>query len=312
MKFKFLINKWANFYYFLHNLSECQWPWPARPWNNETWQKEIGNYSKEEQNTLKKFNKVYKNHFLKIYLGKPFFIERNPWQALGKEIPSKEVNELREVFSVWQSNFEKIYKRDLPNLQSWKRKLALEQKKFSKSARLNSMSKILSNLFGCPLPKGDLKIFLMLTGKTTSQEYASGAGGERGRGLDGKSILLELSRCPLEKIDYVLGIIWHEIIHLHYFSLLRPLLLKNLKNKKSARFMEEIIIRSLFPIGIMSIKFFKTPLPITLTPARLDIVPHINLEQTVKILNLSIRYISQKQKIDSQYIRELEKILRWR
>jgi len=307
MKFNFIVSKQVNFYYFLHNLAECEWPWPARPQIKKTWEKELGTFAQEEQGALKKFKQIYKNHFLKIYLGKTFFLEKDPWKTLKKKISQKEIDSLQTIFSIWQNKFEKIYKKDLPNLQLWQKKLNSQIKKSNKTSQTKTINKILSNFYGCPKLKSKIKVYLMLSKGPSFKKYASGASGERGRGLDGKSILIELSRCPTKKINYVMGILWHEIIHCQFSSCrLMPLLLKEVKNKKIADQLEEIINRSLFPIGILSMKFFNAPPPSSLARG---FISNINSEQTKKILNLSEQYIQQNKKIDKKYIKNLLQIL---
>lgn len=308
MKQRFIVSKQANFYYFLHNLAECEWPWPARLENSKAWNKELGSFTKEEQDALKKFKKIYKNYFLKIYLGKPFFLKKNPWKALGRKITRKEIDELQKVFFIWQKKFEKIYKKDLPKLQNWQKKLKLQLKKSDKKSKTKTINRILTNLYKCPAPKNQIKVYLMLSKKPSSRKYASGASGERGRGLDGKSILVELSRCPTQKINYIMGILWHEIIHCHFSPChVMPLLSKEVKNKKIANRLEEIINRSLFPTGILSMKFFNAPSPSTLSRG---FISNINRKQTKKIINFTNQYIQRNKSFDKYYIKELLRILK--
>ena len=138
------------------------------------------------------------------------------------------------------------------------------------------------------------------------------ASGERGRSLDGKSILLELSRCPISQINYIIGIIWHETIHCCFTSYyLQPLLLNIFKKDvKKLLFLEEIITRSLFPIGIFGIKFLKMSPSLTLTSSRWETLPKINKNQTEKIIDLTTQYIQQNKKIDILYIRGIDSILK--
>jgi len=308
MEFIIITNKWANFYFFFHNLAECKWPWPYRPEINKAWKKELGSFTEKEEQAIKKFRKIYQNHFLKLYLGRPFFLEKNPWKALEKKLSQKETSDLKEIFSIWQEKFEIIYKKDLPNLQAWKRKLNLRLKRLNKSSQIKSVSKTLSVLYNCPPPKSNIRVYLMLSKEPASENYASGAGGERGRGLDGKSVLIELSRCPTQKMNYVIGILWHEVIHScfapHY---LIPLLSKILKKKKLISFIEEIINRSLFPIGILSIKLLKAPFPSTLARG---FISNIDSEQTIKIINFTNQYVQRNKSFDKYYIKELLRILK--
>ena len=129
MKFRFIISRWANFYYFLHNLAKCEWPWPYRKWHNLVWKKEIGSLTKEEKEALKMFKKIYAKYFLKKYLGNPFFLRKDPWRFLKKEIAKEDVLTLKQIFSIWSDKFEKIYQQDLPNLRRWERKLELEMER---------------------------------------------------------------------------------------------------------------------------------------------------------------------------------------
>jgi len=55
MKFRFIISKWGNFYFFIQNLSE--WHFSCRKKYNALWQKELGSLSLEEKQTLKVFKK---------------------------------------------------------------------------------------------------------------------------------------------------------------------------------------------------------------------------------------------------------------
>jgi len=304
MRFQFIVNKNANFYFFLHNLAECEWPWPYRPWNNKTWKKELGEFSREEKKALKRFKKIYRNHFLKIYLGKPFFLRKNPWQALRKKIPSKELEDLKSVFSIWQEKFEKIYEKDLPNLKKWEKMLTKEMKKNERISVMRLFQEIVEKLYKSSFPRGKIKIYLMLCGRPGA------CGGERGRGLDSNRILLELSRRLFnESMDYVIGVLCHEITHNCSHCYLQPLLLKVLKSQKKARHIEELINRTLTPIGIFSIRFLNGRLPLSLT-GKNDPIGKINPTQTVRIINLTDRYIKEKKAIDARYIKELLQILK--
>jgi hypothetical protein len=308
MNFKFKINKWANFYYFLHNLSECEWPWPYRKKNITLWRKELNNFSKKEKEALNNFKRIYKKYFLKKYLGEYFFTSNNPWSALKKDLPGKDFLMLKEVFKVWNSNFNKIYKKDLDNLKKWKKKLEKEMAKQKRNGKTVLILKKLNILYKTSKKNKEIKVQLLLSSNPTDN-YFSGASGERGRGLEGKNIILiELSRCPLERINYVIGIIWHEFIHNSFSNKkLLPLIKKITKSEKEAHRLEEIINRSLFPIGIMSIKILDTPLPLTLSRGYIS---DINSKQTIKIFNLSNKYLKEKKQFDSNYIKKLKKIIK--
>lgn len=313
MKFLFFIKKEANFYYFLHNLSECEWPWPARKDADLGWKKEFGDFTKKEKEALNNFKKIYLKYFLKVYLGKHFFLEKNAWQKLEKEIHKEDVAALRNIFWVFEKKFNILIKKQLPFLKKWKKNLTSKFDKIKNSSALKSLTQSIESLFQTSSPN-QVKIFLLFAKNKliSSDDYASGAGGERGRGLDGKSILIEFSKCPLNKIDYVSGIIWHEILHCFYVSSgFRSLLFEIFsKNSKAVSAIEEVIIRSFFPIGVLSMKFFNAPFPTTLTPSHRDLLPEINSQQTLKILKISKEYLEKNKNLDIVFIEKVTKILR--
>jgi hypothetical protein len=307
MNFEFKISKWANFYYFIHNLSECEWPWPYRKNNIILWKKELKTFSKKEKEALNNFKKIYKKYFLKKYLGKYFFIKKDPWPILKKDLPEKDFSILKEIFEVWKPSFNKIYKKDIKSIKRWKKEL---EKRFEQQKEKTKLIlKKLNALYNTSNKNKKIEVHLLLFNESKTKSYFSGAGGERGRGLEGKNIILiELSRCALERIDYVIGIIWHELIHNSFSNKNLFLLIKKLtKSKREAYKLEEMINRSLFPIGIMSIKILDTPLPLTLSRGHIS---NINSKQTIKILNLSDRYLKERKSFDSDYIKKLKKIIR--
>ncbi|MDP3052585.1 MAG: hypothetical protein Q8N22_01355 [bacterium] len=307
MKFKLILNKNANFYYFLHNLAEIKEPLHYRKWNIMPWKKELNfPFSSSEATALKKFKKKYYANFPKIYLGRFFFLEKNSWETLKNEVGQEEINILNDVFRIWKNKFFLIYRRDLPNLKKWRKKLEIEIQKLSKSSLINFINTKLIKFFNAPVPfKKKLKIYLMLCGTSNT------ASGERGRGLDGKSILIEISRCPTHQINYVIGVIWHEYVHCCLASYhLRPLLLNFFKNDSKVLFAEEIIVRSLFPTGIFGIKFFKICPPSTLTSSKWETLPKINKKQTKMVIDLTDQYLQKEKKIDTFYVKKIGRILK--
>lgn len=304
IKFTPILNKNANFYYFLHNFSKIEEPFHYRKWNILIWKKELS-LTKSDQIVLSIFKKIYYKYFPKVYLGKYFFLKRQPWKFLKKKVFQKDINILRKIFDIWKEKFELIYNKDLPNLKKWKVKIEQESKKMNELSLNASINTKLSKFYNVAPYKGEINVYLMLCG------LKNNASGERGRGLNKKSILVELSRCSIDKINYILGIIWHEIIH-SYFEVpyLHPLLLNFFKNHLKILFIEEMIARSLFPAGIFGAKFFKTPIPSTLTSSKWETFPRINAWQTIKIINLCNQYFEKDRKIDPLFIRKIKQILK--
>ncbi len=311
MKFRVLINRWANSYYFLHNFSQCEWPWPYRPSGPITiWEKRFGKFSREERVTLKRFKKIYHRYFLKFYLGKPFFEEKNPWKALKKKISPKDIKELEKIFSVFEKKFEIIFFEKEAFLKEWSTKLAASVK----HQPSKNIIKSLNSLFRADLNHRTFNIFLLLGNakENSFKKYAAGAGGERGRGLKEGNILLEMHmKCPFKKVDYITGVILHEITH-HYIQddiFLQKILASIFKKKQAVSFLNEVIIRALLPIGILSVRFLNAPRPLSLNPFSKSALPEIDSGQTEEIIKLTDSYIQKKKKFDRIYIKEFIKIL---
>jgi len=83
MKFKFIISKWGNFYFFVQNLSE--WHFSCRKNYNVLWQKELGILSPKEKKALKVFKKIRSNFPSgKTFFEQAFFTKKNPWNDIKK------------------------------------------------------------------------------------------------------------------------------------------------------------------------------------------------------------------------------------
>lgn len=304
MKFVPIVSKNANFYYFLHNFAKIKEPFHYRKWNISLWRKEIS-FTKKENLSFKRFNKIHFKYFPKVYIGKYFFLSQSPWVDLKKEISSKDLNVLREIFEILKKKFEVIYSKDLSNLKKWEIKLKKENRKLEENFLTKSITNKLRKFYNAVPQTKEVRAYLLLN------SLKNNTSGERGRGLDGKSIMIELSRCSLNKINYILGIIWHEIIHCQFESYhLKKLLFSILKNEIKVLFASEIIARSFFPMGILGIKFFNLPTPFTLTSSKWETFPRIDSQQTKEILALSNYYLEKNKKIDLCYIKKLKRILK--
>ncbi|MBU1092379.1 hypothetical protein KJ836_01765 [Patescibacteria group bacterium] len=249
MQFRIVIKKWANFYFFIQNLSE--WHFSNRKTYNHIWRKQLGSFSPEENNALAKFRKIRINYpESKSIFEHAFFTTNNPWPILQEKLPINEMNNLRNVFVIFKKKFEFIYKQDQPHLKSWKNNL---KKRTDQKTLVGPITKILSVIYNTKPRRKQITIYLLLS------SYLTTGGGVN---INNKSISLEISRYPLSNIGNVLGVIWHEIIHLlfekkHFIGLIRhhcPQIKDDTLN------ISEVTARLLFPAGILSHKFFATPL----------------------------------------------------
>jgi len=288
MKFEFIISKWANFYFFISNLSE--WHFSNRKEYNILWRKELGNFSAEEENALKKFKEIRSNYPSgKTFFEQSFFQEDDPWQRLKNNLPSDEYKILKDIFDLFKNKFEVLYKNDLPFLEQWQKEL---EKTANEKNLVENITKILGVLFNTSPSKEEVKIYLLFS---TSNHAGGGAN------IDEQSISVEISRYPVEQIKQILGIIWHETTHLlfqNYFFF--SLLLKHFpEDRQMVNLINEATISALFPKGILGIRLLKNK------PAAI-LCPGLNATQTVDTLNLVKEYVDQNKQFNEIY---LEKIL---
>jgi hypothetical protein len=285
MKFLFSVNKWTNFYFFVQNLSE--WHFSNQKYYNQMWKKEFGSFSTKEKESLRKFKKIHlKYPFGKQYLGRPFFLRKNPWKTLEKQLSKKELTDLKNIFSIFQSKFEVIYKKDLPLLLKWQKEL---QKKANDKLLINPINKTLAVLYNTPLLRKKIKVYLLFSSPTVF-------GGKAG--IDNKSIALEISRYPIKNIKSAIGAIWHEVIHAcfeNYYFL--PLLRKSFpRDQEAIDLLQEVTVRVVFfPGGILEKKFLKISTP-------LSGIPKKHIQSFFKLRELVKKYIQKNKPLDKEYI----------
>lgn len=290
MKFRFIISKQANFYFFVSNLSE--WHFSCEKDYNILWQKELGKFSSEEIEALKKFKVIRaKYHSGKSLFERAFFTNKTPFLKLKKSLPANEYKVIEEVFKTMEKKFDSLYKKEFSLLKMWGKELDI---KANNKILSNSIVKTLQNLFKTAPKINKINVYLLLS----SNDQTGG-----GANIDNKSLSLEISRYPIEYINHAQSIIWHEVIHLlfqnEYFN---PKLMEILKDRQKAKTVNEVVIASLFPRGILGEKFFKNSLADKLHSK-------VNPKQTEKILNLTEQLIASNKSFDDVYIKKLSIIL---
>jgi len=292
MKFSININKSANFYFFIQNLSE--WHFSNRKDYNDLWRKELGKFSEEEATALKKFKEIRLQHkSAKTIFEQAFFVSQNPWEKLKIDLPPEDYAITQKVFNNLEEKFNLLWEHDLPLLVKWQKEL---DDKINEESLLKSILDALIALFNSPSSEQEVKTYLLFS----SPIHTGG-----GANIDKQSISLEISRYPTQDVNHAIGIIWHETIHLcfqnQYFF---PLLLKQFPNDpQKVNFINEIIIGSLFPKGILGIRLLKNK------PAN-KLMANISPEQTVEIINLTKKYVNDKKPLDDKYINTIAEILK--
>ena len=284
MEFSIVINKQANFYFFVQNLSE--WHFSCRKRYNVFWTKELGDFSKEEKNALKRFKEIHlKYTFGKLYLGRHFFIEKNPWETISKKLSDGEYKEIKDTFLLLEKKFEKLYKKDYLLLENWKS--ILEK---SLNNQKDTINNILSKIYNInPLEK-DINIYLLF-----SSDDQSGGGAN----INDRSISVEVSRCHFDQKNRIAGIIWHELIHL-YFEKKYFLNLLNEKfgyKREKISLIKEMTDSLLFPNGVLG----KSLLGVK----RTSLNARISIDNKDKLIKLTEEYVKEKKKFDNSYIEKI-------
>lgn len=288
MKFGFIISKWANFYFFIQNLSE--WHFSCRKNYNALWRKELGNLTIGEKQALKVFKKIRSKYKpAKTCFEKAFFTKTNPWKLLATSLNHQEYQNIQKVFIIFQNKFEKFYNKEYPLLERWQKLL---ERTANKKILNRKITKILDNLYKTKFADKNITINVYLLPSTPDT-----TGG--GANIDKKSISLEISRYPRKKNNHALGILWHETIHLEFEKqYFYPLISQKYSYlQKDKIFINEIAAASLFPKGILGQKLLKNkPGPLYLNNF------HGQKDGFFRVMK---SYITQKKNLDTHYIENI-------
>jgi len=294
MSFNFVIKKWGIFYFFIQNLSE--WHFCNRREYNIKWKEDLPNFSLEEKKVLFKFKKLHSHYsFGELYLGRSFFTKKDPLVFLKQKLPKKDFAIIESCFLIFKKRFALFYKKELPLLKRWQ---IILKRKIDKK-QMDEIDKTVSELYNSPSLSEIITVYLL----PSTENYMGGMGGV----INDTSILLEISRLPIKKLNQALGIIWHEILHLSHYKKwqITPLLIKKLgNNKKAINLSEEMIITSLFPNGTLGARFLKNK------SQRLN--KNLSHKKANSLIKLSDQYLIKGKAIDERYLDALFKIISFR
>lgn len=286
MKFSIIIKKQGVFYFFVQNLSE--WHFSCRKDYNKLWIEELGALSKKQKIALRELKKIHQKYsFGPNYLGHYFFLKKNPWKNMKKKIPKNDLIIIKNTFSAFEEKFRSSYKKELPLLKNWQKHL---NEKINNPKLINPILKTLNNLYNAKVKSQKINIYLL-----PSTDKAAGGGA----GLNKKAITLEISRISLEQLNRVIGIIWHEVIHLLFEKIyFYPLLKRKFPQDRNAvTLIKEATASSLFPGGILSKKFLKR--------LALPLNRNLPLKESKQVLNLTALYVKKNKHFDINYIDKL-------
>jgi len=288
MALKFIpqISYYANLYFFIQNLSE--WHPSNRQKHNKEWKNRI-KISDEDSQYLMEFREIHRQFpFGGTYLGRPFFLSDDPWSELlllaGENLTIK----VREIFKIFEPYFDIIYKQDIEALETWS-KIISSADFISKSTFLNGT---LSVFYGTPIYNESCNVFLLLSTKEKN-------GGTAGT-IDDHTVTLELSNVDFKKEDMILGILWHELIHLYFRNyVFYPLLKKYTGNdQKLIGKLDELVASAFLPNGLLRKNIGEKNEQISLN-ARLDTKEIQYAQELIKA------YLSEKKTVDEKFVQAL-------
>ncbi len=291
MKFEFIISKWANFYFFVQNLSE--WHFSNRKEYNILWRKELGVFTLEEESALKSFKEIRLNYPSgKTFFEQAFFKEDDPWLKLGNSLVAEKYKTLKDIFDLFKNKFEVLYKNDLPFLEQWQKEL---EKKTSQQSSTESISKTLSVLYNVPIPEITINVYLLFSSPTRR-------GG--GANIDGSSVSVETSRqsMSIASVSQLIGLIWHETVHLcfekkYFFTLVE----KKLSNNHDAVYLvKELTVCTLFPKGVLAINFLQIN-----KNKEESLHAKIPIQYNKQLLALAEIYVQENKPFDDLYIEKI-------
>lgn len=240
MNFNIIINKEANFYFFIQNLS-C-WHDNCRKSYNSFWINETDSaLSNNEQNALQTFKTIRSKYNFKGNFEKYFYFPDN---MSSNFFLDDDKNDLEDIFRIFKKRFELIYKKEETKLKEWE-KILIE--KFLDSKTNTEIFNVLNTFFDFKPENTTINVILLMS----SPDMNGG-----GANIDKHSVTLEISETTTNKINEVMSIAWHEIIHLLYKSKIMTVLINSGMTVTEADAVEETINSYLFPKGVLAKKFF--------------------------------------------------------
>jgi len=192
------------------------------------------------------------------------------------------VKNLKKVFSTFSCRFNNLFNEDSEYLQEWKKTL---KERINNKELIQNFNSTLSFLFNTKPLEKNIKIYLLLSSP-------SQCGG--GANMDKKSITLEISRYPISKANQVVGIIWHELIHLYFEKSYYMPLLERKFDQETANLVKEATASFLLPNGILGKSF--------LNINKLSLNIKISTDYNKLLLDLTNEYVKSKRPFDEFYI----------
>lgn len=317
MLFEFYFSKNANSFHIVSNLTGWHFSCNHRL-NKEILQKTGGLSDKEKQSLaqLKLLLEKYNFGSKKGFIGNPFLTnpDEKTWQAVSEYLETNEIKQLKEIFTVFQNRFNKLWPETKKSLEVWKSELSYE----AKSKTFKAIEKDLVTFLATRSQENCLIKVYLLASATNS------CSGQRNIGEN--ALTLECSGVSQEKHkNIVCSCLWHESIHAaleKYY--LNPLIWSFLKEKdqsilkshpvvktvqEPSIIFREGVISTLFSQGILAKKYFDIRVKIpekeklkNLSSEKAQSLAFWCVYCAENLKDLTENYLEQKKKIDKEYL----------
>jgi len=288
------IIRYANLYFFIQNLSE--WHFSNRKDHNKTWHNEL-HFSAEAESRLDEFKKIHQQYpFGDKYLGRPFFLHKDPWPAVKLLVGKDDSAKIKNIFAILEPYFDTIYMKDEVALKKWE--MIIAKPEFVTSA--SYINNTLASFYGCAPYNENCLIYLLLS----TEKRRGGTAGT----ISNNAITLELSRTPMELEKHMSNVLWHELIHLYFRDFVfYPLLEKCTDgNREMMGKIDELVASSLLPNGLLKQNSL-APVEESRTHGYFN--ARINAEKKIiNVQKLIYPYLQQKEMVDINLAQELCKI----
>lgn len=290
--FKPEVSCYANFYFFIQNLSE--WHFSNRKTHNEVWRDELS-FSPEAEDCIRSFKEIHQKYpFGDRYLGRPFFLYKDPWPEV-ELLAGKDSIEIKNIFTTIEQYFNTIYLKDQVNLKQWAE--IISRPEFAANAQY--INNTLANFYGCAPYNENCVVYLLLSTEKSN-------GGTAGT-ISNSAITLEVSRAPLTSEKHISRVLWHELTHLYFRNcLLTPLLEKGIDNNRELiGRIDEFVASALLPKGLLKENALSSPIE-SKTFGYFN--TRFGSEEIIEIQKLIYPYLEQKRAMDKHLVLELCRI----
>jgi len=341
MRFKFIVSKTANQFFFISNLAE--WHFSCRKEYNQQWLNKTGPLKALEKKALKYFKTLLEKNNLSYknkkefkagnskFIGKIFYTtkESQTWRKLTKDFSRREAEQIKKIFGIFSSRFNKVWSPE-NNKRTMILKESMRQKNYQK------IFQGVETFFGFKNREELINIIILYSPLDWDETSAGSAN------VGNSYITLELPHLKRNtwQLDFSIGIIAHEISHIFYRSsssidiagklIKKERLSSNIPSKlfpqrNAPEIVDEVITSSLVPSGYLAEKFnnFK-PTDIHFSDSNMQAIgdAYNNLlnnkaASTSRIIKyftwqlypLVSYYINSKKTIDKNFISQVIKIV---